>query len=370
MHILDSIKTVVGNALNNRYSMNIEASEWESLKNANQNYDCLNAQIVVDSSQKTALRIIKRMYTQNQKEELHGFLEALSRLEPQANIIEVEVRDHVVHALNTFLLGVYLIERLDLSDEEKDSLAFQWKICGPTHDIGYTYELLLKAIKRQVVIFTELTKGISTPKLYLPEIMPRNISKLSQGFDSQMLIQQRLADWGINFNIDEYIKELRENNTPDHGMISAFLEMKYLEALYHRNNATRLCSTSEQENVFWDYSDFNKDIVSACTAVFLHNIKDINLSKNICEQHLIFNFERTPLAYILYLCDNFQEWDRYGVDKKAIDGENFSIAVTEGKIILSALHACADQILTALKSRLRGLSISLNGTDIIEDASS
>ena len=366
MHILDTIKMVVGNSLEKRYSMYIEENEWNNLKNVNRKYDRLNNQCEENSSQKTALGIIKRMYIPNHKEELHGFLEALSKLEPQANIIEVEVRDHVVHAVNTFLLGVYIIENIGLNDEQKSKLAFQWKICGPTHDIGYTYELLLKAMNKQVVMFTELTKGISIPKLYLPEIMPRNVSKLSHGFDSQMLIQQRLADWGINFNIDEYIKELRDNNTPDHGIISAFLEMKYLDALYHKNNVNRFCSSSEQDRVFWDYYDFNMDIVSACTAVLLHNIKNEHITNKVCEQPLLLDFNKATLAYILYLCDNFQEWDRYGVGKEIIDGDEFGITVTGERIVLEA-HQCAERIEKAIKSRLRGVSISLNGNSLYGD---
>lgn len=364
MHVLEQIRSNIEQPLNIKYGIWLSNQEWTNLINASQNFDRNNSQTDENSSQKTALGIIKRMYVPNHKEELHGFLESLSRLEPQANVFDVEVRDHVIHAVNTFLLGVYIIETTNLSDKCKDNLVFQWKVCGPTHDIGYTYELLLRAMNKQVQLFTDLTKGISIPKLHLPEIMPRNIKSLSQGFDSQHLIQQRLADWGINFNIEEYIKELRDNNMPDHGVISAFLEMKYLEALYHKNNDARLCSENQEEEFLWDYSCFNKDIISACAAVLLHNIKNKHITDKVCKHPLMFNFNKTPLAFVLYLCDNFQEWDRYGFGKETMDGNSFNISANTECISLTAPNSCSNKMKEAIESRLSGYKIVLNGNVI------
>ena len=73
----------------------------------------------------------------------------------------------------------------------------------------------------------------------------------------------------------------------DHGIASAILTMKALSEKYRIHQ--------------WNEEDFNKYIINACSAIFIHNLR-IN--------KFIWNFNDFPLASLLKICDELQDWDR------------------------------------------------------------
>jgi len=78
------------------------------------------------------------------KEDIVQFLGNLASIEPNIQELQPWVRDHVVHAINTFLIGVYILEKANFPPFRgaRFDYPFMWKLCGPTHDLGYPIDAL------------------------------------------------------------------------------------------------------------------------------------------------------------------------------------------------------------------------------------
>ena len=100
-------------------------------------------------------------------------------------------------------------------------------------------------------------------------------------------------------------------------MISALTVLYLIDLMYQKNNSKREYNKSD-----WDQKYFETDVVSACSAIFLHNLGD-NAFKNIDKT-------KASLAYLLKLCDELQNWDRM---REGDSPENYDIQVQENKLI-------------------------------------
>ena len=84
-------------------------------------------------------------------------------------------------------------------------------------------------------------------------------------------------------------------------MLSALTIIFLIDRMYHKNNPRRKYGTGTG----WDETYFDNDIIPACSAIYLHNMKKPELFSpkkiNPCD---------APVAFLLKLCDSLQEWDR------------------------------------------------------------
>lgn len=126
--------------------------------------------------------------------------------------------------------------------------------------------------------------------------------------------------------------------------------------MYYKVNSSRKNEDIKRSGLNYNQKNFDLDIVSASAALFIHNI-DLNyygFSNKIY-------FELSPLAFLLFLCDTFQEWDRYSESKPVYSGEHFDLICNRNEISLFVPEELEDKIYGALFQRLAGLQIRVNG---------
>lgn len=262
--------------------------------------------------------------------------------ENTGDLIEKQ-RDHFLHSVNVFLLGLaiysqnkhyrnafetyvfnspyekyYMIDG-KLSNEE---FLYRWGIAALFHDVGYPVEIIGKQLNKFIndgiksisasydadtaidfKDFNEFNTIIkiepnfadsytgSYPKakffdLFKPtDIMAHKIATDFETVDAE----------SVSRHLDNFVNVMGENGFIDHGFFSSILVLNsygYLIQKYAKNH---------------DF--FFYPIVDSATAILLHNYyrnvlqkKPFNLS--------VLSPNRSPIAYLLILCDELQEWNR------------------------------------------------------------
>ena len=97
------------------------------------------------------------------------------------------------------------------------------------------------------------------------------------------------------------------------------------------------------------------DIVSSATALFLHNIK-----KEYPDHKNQISFLKAPLAFVLILCDIFQEWDRYSEKKEIFGGDEFNIECDGDQITLFVPETIRAKVRNEVERRLVDFPIFVN----------
>lgn len=359
MHITKKILNEIRFQLEDHYHINIDFNEWELFKEPlTDTHGNIDKSKFIERQQKS-LQLIKEILKIHGKEEIVKFLGRLASIEPRIQEVQPWVRDHVVHAINTFLIGVYILEKVNFPvfRGARFDYPFMWKLCGPTHDLGYPIEIAHNIKKDFIDEMNNILDDIDSPSPKLEsETYPKNLEKLCNNWDANKIIQNRLTEWALGIDIEEYYDWLEKRNKIDHGVISALSQLKVIEALYYKINPNRMNEDINRNNLDFNQKNFDLDIVSASAALFIHNI-DLNyygFSKKI-------NFELSPLAFLLFLCDTFQEWDRYSENRPIYSGDNFDVICHHNEISLFVPEELEDKIYGALFQRLEGLQIRVNG---------
>ena len=161
-----------------------------------------------EKRQREALRIIHAILKPHGKALLGEAVAQVADVEPKVQDLQNWVRDHVVHALNTFLLGVYILKRVEFpSVQQRYKPRFRWKLTGPTHDLGYPIEIAGNIQKRYLdAIEGEIDRHRSrspSPKVQ-QEAFPENLGALCFSRSGHDLIQGRLDDWGLGIDVFDY----------------------------------------------------------------------------------------------------------------------------------------------------------------------
>lgn len=227
------------------------------------------------------------------------------------NLMEIEShhdwsRDHVIHSVLTYLLGIYIQEnfmvRLGFSIIEP----LEWKTAALLHDIGYPLETAVNKIMQPF--------GKSTGIQYLIDI--KSLINLKDGRNGSLLISDRINSWH-NEEIIEVFNQGEINPTIKHGKISSIIVLSEINKLYVQK--------PNSGDINWDFDDFNKFIVNACAAICVHDIDNISIS-----------YEQAPTAFLLKLCDSFQEWSRPGLGIEEDNPCEYEIKIENNSLIFYA----------------------------------
>ena len=191
--------------------------------------------------------------------------------------ISESYRDHLHHVLETCLMGLFFL-RLDgethkqhgffgIFDNNFDEqqLIRNWIVTALFHDVGYGVEMLKRQINHLSFFETEVVVDL---KKKIDEKLDKLEKKLC--IDSRRCLNQYLSQTKA-----ETFKDLKQF---DHGIISA-LQIVYL--------------VEKPDQEWW------QDINMAIEAAALHNYSKAKIDHN-----------KAPLAFLLFLCDHLQEWDR------------------------------------------------------------
>lgn len=265
--------------------------------------------------------LVKDIVKPHNKDQLYPHIVELYEVE-EATMTLTGKRDHVIHALNTFLLGVfindkYLVNKVDM---------FQWKIAALFHDIAYPLEISQKIIERYFGILSKIKDELHienfNPTL---KLIPKNFEKLTNNKNSFDYIQKRIYEWGLDVNVQKRYTDMTSSNQVCHGMISALTVLYLIDLMYQKNNPKR---DNDYHNG-WKEKNFEKDIVSACSAIYLHNLHPTGFFKG-CKN-------KSKLAYLLKLSDELQEWNR--PNKENLEGNfphDYDIKISGNKLIFAS----------------------------------
>lgn len=301
-------------------------------------YGCLRSHVtsfmktpmLFSDRQRQAMTIIEEILSAHGKESLLGHLSQLAHIELHAGGLQPRARDHVVHALLTFILGAYINEHfLDIASRAD---IFQWKLAAMMHDIAYPVEIAHRIILSSFEdtingIRSEL--GISGCQVKFL-IVPENIEKLSNHVDGFSLIQNRLDDWGLAINAKRAYREMLSSGEICHGMLSGLVLLYVLDLMYQKHNPSRAYADTRipESNINWSQCYFEEDIVSACASVFLHNLKAKHFSSAKISR------SKAPLAFLLRLSDSLQDWERPSMnDPHGTPARRYDIRVDNRKLI-------------------------------------
>lgn len=284
------------------------------------------------------------------QDEVNPFLELTHRMknfeEHSGKLLENH-RDHYIHTVFVFLLGLSIFAQnknyreifstyaLDKSkypdsyDTQYEEFFYRWGLSSLFHDIAYPLEIIIKQANEYIKFVSEYSDsnggetGInielstSTDFFYLPILKP--ISRYKEGFNKKyekskpkfldnsisllahILCENFNLDLDkINDNLDNFVENMNKNNIIDHGFFSAIIMLKWYNHLIKKTN--------------WNPAYFYFPVVDSASSILLHNyykhtlMKDpFNLSQMNAEQH--------PIAYLLILCDELQEWNRESYGK-------------------------------------------------------
>ncbi|MFT5700283.1 MAG: hypothetical protein ACI8ZB_003155 [Desulforhopalus sp.] len=205
-------------------------------------------------------------------------------------------RDHFVHQFEVFLLGWSILSHYfsfnnDVSDI-KDKFNW-WFITSMSHDIGYPVSSFEQIIKRLAELYDNentqlLGEILKETKDKFCKLKEEHDNLINTADEVLVIIKQALDKLDIkgeeqNKLISKLTKAL------DHGYFSALLLFDSMVKA-EKNNS------------------FNDELYSLWTAgaISLHNLCHVNYSEIVRKINIVTN----PFAYVLFIADCLQEWER------------------------------------------------------------
>ena len=302
------------------------------------------------------------------------FLEKMRGYEESASVLTQKQRDHFIHSVNVFLLGLAIYQSSpkyreafyrkcfkaemysSRHDTQQEEFLYRWGMSALCHDIGYPIEIITNQVNDFINFTTRLAKD--APQIHahveydrfdlvnaIPEKIPKRsfIRKFYDQYEEcvyidllkpvDLLAFKLHQTLGVELRavkdkLDAYIADSGRLGRVDHGFFSAVILLKWYG--YHIQ-----VSDHDPDELFYPLLDI-------ASAVLLHNFYQIALVANTKRPN-VFNLgpmdpETHPLAYLLMLCDELQEWNReaYGRDDQfLISIQSASIAMMEGRMAVT-----------------------------------
>lgn len=312
----------------------------------------------------------------NNDDSIITMVKEMKFFEEKAGVLTKKQRDHFIHSVNVFLLGISIYIRntkfqnefreymtsggkyQDYYKTTHEEFLYRWGIASLFHDIAYPIEISLKQLKSYLTFISDKC-GLSGNQLeasvfikntevfnLLPKMNPK--ADYNDEFfrkyptfreyatNSLSLMALELSNcFGIDFEMIEnemygYVDKMVEGNQIDHGYYSALIVLRWFYSLV--------------DNQGWNPAYFYFPVVSAVTTIILHNYYKFGLMNHPFNMQT-FNVKNHPLGFLLIMCDELQDWDRkpYGSqDLDSIFPSAIKIELEDGKCQLEYLYRESD----------------------------
>jgi hypothetical protein len=311
-----------------------------------------------EKRQTDAIKLIKMMLSKNDKESLTPHIVRLSEIEKSIKELEPWSRDHVVHALNTFLLGIYISKEFLTPRFARDINSFPWKICGLLHDIGYPLQIGAQSLINpffKTINDLKHEAGSNRPDISV-NMNFANLTTLCNNQNSFRLIQACITDWGLQIDAHDEFQRMIAGNKICHGIMSALTVLYVIDFLYDLYNPERINGYFPgPNNSTFDQYFFDYEVVPACAAIYIHNLpaRCFNVQK--------IDPIQAPLAYLLKLSDTLQEWERPFKDNLwGLNAKHFKVNVENGCLnFFTDLIESKDRILRDINDTLNPTGITI-----------
>ena len=297
-------------------------------------------------------------------------LDILQNYEENAATLIDKQRDHYIHAVNVFILGLCIYSQnakfradfesrnLDKSeypysyDTAHEEFFYRWGIASLFHDVGYPLEIIGKQISKfmdfttnidsKVVVhshlqidnfedFNKISEVISKPEFCRPYFNKYNSSIYIDLLKPTDLLAHKLhISLGVDMleiknALEKFIDIMTKNGFIDHGFFSAIIVLRWYGFLIQR------CDY-KPEYFFWP-------VVDSASAILLHNYYKNAIMKPPFSKDKLSS-KSHPIAWLLILCDELQEWNReaYGiVDRKRVQVGKASVSIEGNRLDISYL---------------------------------
>lgn len=220
-------------------------------------------------------------------------------------------RDHYSHSVYVFALGLAIFAKdesyrkifLDFyKKESEDTTSFLrlWGLTALFHDIGYPFQLAHEQIKA----YANCLWGEENP--IAPFIAYENMDDLltlggriknESSFNAVQTVDEMLA-YGINYRLGYPLHVLLSGLVERYKHQSRYMDHGYFSAVLLFN---RLAEAN---------TPFTDEILDVLTAITLHNNFNRYDIKQALNKNVAIPEKKHPLAYLLVLCDELQDWDR------------------------------------------------------------
>lgn len=296
-------------------------------------------------SRKASAFEVYRVFLDSYRNRLQGggefvdLMDVLSRYEETAVTLLEKGRDHYVHSVNVFALGLQIYARNQSCRESfrqfadrnpylgsfecaEEEFLFQWGLASMFHDTGYPVEITNNQIRQFMQYLSKNEPERNTE----PFIGYHHFERLLSGYGNVMPHRLLAQCIGSHFDLDaesieksleQMVEKMQKSGFVDHGYYSALILLNwYGKTMAEGQMAPEI---------------YRGPVVNAATAILMHNYYRMGLQK---EPYLAgaMNPDRDPLSYLLILCDELQEWNRtaYGkADKRRILASDVSMEVKE-----------------------------------------
>ena len=291
--------------------------------------------------------IIKNIMMANGKQELNKYIADLAKIEKHTKALSSWQRDHVYHAVLTYLIGILLNEKFINTVATRKVSTFQWKLTGLFHDIGYPVQIadnILNHVNDNIIAIDnkiieskrdEILKRISSKRFF--RVKTVDLELLTKDQNSLDLIQKHIQEiWGLDIDSRYEYNLLKTGQRVCHGVISSLLLLHVLDIMYDVWNPERLYENifgapPESHNINWNQTNFENEVIPACSAIFLHNLPEDRFNSNKIDP------QKATLPFLLKLCDTLQEWQRpQGENYAGHSPLDFNININNEKLIFYA----------------------------------
>jgi hypothetical protein len=290
-------------------------------------------------------------------------LDALLAYEEHSSVLLDKQRDHLVHSVNVFVLGLSIYAQNTyyrkafekalcnpydgaLSTPSAEFL-YRWGLAALLHDIGYPIEIIHNQFKSFIAFVGDsYSKKGSEPFLdyfhfdtldsisdilFKSAFTQKFTASLPDGIELDPLKPTHLLAYnfhstlGVNYKtvrdaITKFLSVMQKNGFVDHGYYSAIILLKWYGYLIQRSGLPA--------DVLYN------PLLDSAGAIFLHNYYRNGLMKPPFSLGAL-SVSKHPLGYLLILCDELQEWNRtaYGSkDKKRVLAEASDIIIGNGSL--------------------------------------
>ena len=279
--------------------------------------------------QKNAINIIQDIMARHGKDQFRRHFVDLAKFEFGIRTLRPTHRDHVVHSMFSFILGIAINEYfLKPSNVHVDP--FEWKLASLFHDIGYPIQVASRLLKPFTGNTNEIGKTFKSHDRNVNfKIVPEGFENLSNGENSFDLIQKRLDDWNIQIDAKKEYTDMIDSGGIDHGIISSLAVLNVIDLMYYEYNCDRIEEDIDVNGFNFNQKCFNNHVVSACSAIYIHNLP-LKCFKNKISRN------GAPVAFLLRLSDCLQEWGRpSGENINGLSPNDFYIEFNGSDLILN-----------------------------------
>lgn len=333
-----------------------------------------------EESKKTAYEVYREFFESYQFEgermSLLLLLDKLRAYEENAAQLTKKQRDHFIHSVNVFLLGLAIYESNSLyraafltsvyEGEDyvgrfttpREEFFFRWGLAALCHDIGYPVEIITNQINEFVNFMSklkdddpEIVSRVEYDRFGLINSIPECVRKrdfIKAYYDRyescvyvdllkpvDLLAHKLHLTLGLDIGkikdkLDGYVADSGRIGRVDHGFFSAVILLKWYGYFVQTGGLS-------PDMLYFP-------VLDSASAILLHNFYSIGLVKNEKRPNAFslgpLSPQSHPIAFLLILCDELQEWNRkpYGSeDKKKNHTYNVTITMDEGRLDVTYL---------------------------------